>query len=65
MSAPRPRETRDPTAGERARAIREHPEDAQVILDPTDPRYGEPMPGETDKDRRLVEEDEPEDPTAA
>lgn len=30
----------DPTAGERARAIHEHPEWPQPILDPTDPRHG-------------------------
>lgn len=36
----------DPTAGERARQIREVPEQPQVITDPTDPRYGtvEPVP---------------------
>jgi hypothetical protein len=36
----------DPTAGERARQIREVPERPQVITDPTDPRYGavEPLP---------------------
>ncbi len=30
----------DPTAGERARLIRSHPEIRQPILDPTDPRSG-------------------------
>jgi hypothetical protein len=33
--------TLDPTAGERARAIRAHPDDRQPIFDPTDPRYRE------------------------
>jgi hypothetical protein len=33
--------TLDPTAGERARAIRAHPGDRHPIVDPTDPRYGE------------------------
>jgi hypothetical protein len=33
--------TFDPTAGERARAIVQHPETAQPIPDPTDPRWGE------------------------
>lgn len=32
----------DPTAGRRARMIREQPERDQPIADPTDPRYGEP-----------------------
>ncbi len=37
----------DPTAGERARRIRLHPERPQPILDPTDPRYGtDPSTGE-------------------
>jgi len=31
----------DPTAGETARRIREHPGDARRILDVTDSRYGE------------------------
>ena len=35
------RKTFDPTAGRRAREIREQPEIPQRILDPTDPRYGE------------------------
>ena len=30
----------DPTAGETARAARAHPEAAQRVLDPTDPRFG-------------------------
>lgn len=30
----------DPTAGRRARMIREHPEVPQPITDPTDPRCG-------------------------
>lgn len=30
----------DPTAGRRARQIREHPEVPQPVADPTDPRYG-------------------------
>lgn len=33
--------TFDPMAGERARAIVQHPEIAQPIPDPTDPRCGE------------------------
>jgi hypothetical protein len=33
--------TSDPTAGERARAIRTQPAAAQPILDPMDRRYGE------------------------
>ncbi len=31
----------DPTAGQRARDLREHPSAPQRITDPTDPRYGE------------------------
>jgi hypothetical protein len=31
----------DPTAGERARRIREHPGAAEPIMDPMDRRYGE------------------------
>lgn len=34
----------DPMAGESARRIREDPEREQPILDPTDPRYGQPRP---------------------
>lgn len=34
----------DPTAGKRAREIREHPGAPQRITDPTDPRYGELVP---------------------
>ena len=30
----------DPTGGETARATRAHPEAAQPVLDPTDPRFG-------------------------
>jgi hypothetical protein len=37
--------TFDPTAGERARALRDHPEDAGRNPDPTDPHWGEP-PGD-------------------
>jgi hypothetical protein len=33
--------TLDPTAGERARAIRARPGDRHPIFDPTDPRYRE------------------------
>lgn len=36
----------DPTAGERARAIQAHPETPQLVLDPTDRRYGTPQPDE-------------------
>lgn len=35
------RENSDPTAGARARAIREHPGVPQRILDPTDPQCGQ------------------------
>jgi hypothetical protein len=35
------RPTFDPTAGERARAIRARPGAPQLILDPTHPRYRE------------------------
>lgn len=35
------RENLDPTAGARARAIREHPGVPQHIPDPTDPRYSQ------------------------
>ncbi len=31
----------DPTAGERARALRLDPDAPTSVLDPTDPRYGE------------------------
>ncbi len=34
----------DPTAGERARRIRTHPEAAERISDPMDARYGEVTP---------------------
>jgi hypothetical protein len=36
--------TLDPTAGERARAIRAHPGAFHAIVDPTDPRYREASP---------------------
>jgi hypothetical protein len=39
------RENLDPTAGARARAIRERPEVPQRIVDATDPRYGQPLTG--------------------
>lgn len=34
----------DPTAGESARAIREHPGALPRIVDPTDPRCGQRLP---------------------
>jgi hypothetical protein len=34
--------TLDPTAGERARTTRMHPDAGYPITDPTDPRYGTP-----------------------
>ena len=37
--------TLDPTAGERAREIREHPGTPQRITDPADPRYRELISG--------------------
>jgi hypothetical protein len=50
----------DPTAGRRARAIREDPGAPELIRDPTDPRYGELSP-----DPREQAEDQPRifDPT--
>lgn len=38
----------DPTAGERARAIRARPTAPKSIPDPTDPRYGDPVPADED-----------------
>lgn len=43
----------DPTAGERARAIRARPGDPQLVLDPTDPRY---------RELRLADEDPASEP---
>lgn len=42
MQSPTP----DPTAGERARRTRVHPEGAHAVTDPTDPRFGR-LPFET------------------
>jgi hypothetical protein len=43
---------RDPTAGERARHIREHAGDV-LVADPTNPRQGQPVAGEAvDRDLR-------------
>ena len=56
--------TLDPTAGERARAIRERPVALLPILDPTDPRYRElRLAGEdpaTDDTRRIVDPTDPD-----
>ena len=53
----------DPTAGERARAIRGRPAVAQPILDPTDPRYHERLPVSEDRAieaRRVFDPTDPE-----
>lgn len=50
----------DPTAGERARAIQSHPEVPQMVLDPTDRRYGRPR---LDDPARLAGELAITDPT--
>lgn len=52
----------DPTAGERARAIRVHPEVPQRISDPTDPRYGKvfPDPRERASAQRIWDATDPE-----
>lgn len=46
--------TFDPMAGERARAILRHPDVAQPIPDPTDPRYGEFDAGQQVGETRIV-----------
>lgn len=38
----------DVTAGERARRIRVHPEEAEFVPDPTDPRAEEPLAAESE-----------------
>ncbi len=58
----RPR-TFDPTAGERARAIQEHPETPQPILDPTDPGCGAPAHGPAggpERPQRILDPTDPE-----
>ena len=54
--------TSDPTAGERARAIREHPETPQAVVDPTDPVCGDTsgqVPDPTGVARRIVDPTDP------
>jgi hypothetical protein len=53
----------DPTAGERARAIRARPGSRQPILDPTDPRYNGSVSAEDDRAieaRRICDPTDPE-----
>jgi hypothetical protein len=53
----------DPTAGERARRIRTHPETAVRISDPMDARYGEgtpSVPAFTGSPRPIVDPTDPE-----
>jgi hypothetical protein len=55
----------DPTAGERARAMRLRPGAAHRITDPTDPRYGRlPLqaPYDADPEGRVLD---PTDPACA
>jgi hypothetical protein len=52
----------DPTAGERARAICEHPEIPQPVVDPTDPNLGAVSPrsqGATGEARQIVDPTDP------
>jgi hypothetical protein len=52
----------DPTAGRRAWQISLHPADRRVILDPTDPRNGEPAisrPAAVSGPRRIVDPTDP------
>lgn len=55
--------TLDPTAGERARRIRLHPDIPERISDPTDPRYGQIPPAAPNYPRdarRIVDPTDPE-----
>lgn len=52
----------DPTAGERARNIREHPARAQQILDPTDRRCGESQPDDRARGAKARLVSDPTDP---
>ena len=53
------RKSFDPTAGERARAIREHPGVPQPISDPMDPRSRKPGPDLHRHPRRIVDPTDP------
>jgi hypothetical protein len=55
--------TLDPTAGERARRIKAHPENPERICDPMDSRYGELTPSGTTSigsPRRIVDPTDPD-----
>lgn len=49
----------DPTAGERARRLKLHPEVPQPVLDPTDPRYGLPSTAAQPRDAEDITPREP------
>lgn len=51
----------DPTAGERARRIRERPAAAEPILDPTDRRYGHTL-DQSAADAEAAHISDPTDP---
>jgi hypothetical protein len=57
----------DVTAGERARRIRQHPDEPEFVPDPTDPRAEEPTvePGRTDTPRRIADPTDPRNGQAA
>jgi hypothetical protein len=48
----------DPMAGTTARRIREHPNEPQPVVDPTDPRNGQ-MPGRPTEHRLIVDPTDP------
>jgi hypothetical protein len=51
--------TPDLMAGERARVMRLHPEAAQRVTDPTDPRFGQ-LPTPRSRAQRIVDPTDPE-----
>lgn len=55
----------DPTAGERARQLRQDPAQPQPILDPTDPRYGTSLAGVASDEPEVIEQVEAERPDRA
>ena len=54
--------TLDPTAGERARNIHQHPEVSQGMADPTDRRCGQLTPGGSERAGSLRLIVDPTDP---
>jgi hypothetical protein len=58
----------DVTAGERARRIRQHPDEPQFMPDPTDPRAERPLtaePGTPEIPRSVVDPTDPRNGGAA